>query len=149
MTRITRNAISPILVLFFFAPVCQAQSNYATLKGTVLDPQDKAVPGASIQLIAVGTNAARQVTSNEDGVFQITGLLPGPYKLDVTASGFAALTENVQLEVGQQMNLNLHLKLSSLSGTVDIMADAVNILRTTDASVGEVVESTAVRNLPL
>src|SRR5256885_3031428 len=111
-TRITRNAIPSIFVLLFVSVVCQAQSNFATLNGTVLDPQDKAVPGSSIQLIAVSTNAVRQVTSNEDGVFQITGLLPGPYKLDVTASGFAAFTETVRLEVGQQMNLDLHLKLS-------------------------------------
>ena len=64
-TRITRNAIPSIFVLLFVSIVCQAQSNFATLNGTVLDPQDKAVPGSSIQLIAVSTNAVRQVTSNE------------------------------------------------------------------------------------
>jgi Carboxypeptidase regulatory-like domain len=148
-SRNITKAICVTLGSLLFQIVCLGQSNYASLSGTVLDPQEKAVPGAPVQLTAASTHAVRQVSSNDDGVFQITGLLPGEYKLEVEAKGFAALTETVRLEVGQQMTLDLHLKLSSLSSRVNVVADAVNVLRTTDASVGEVVESTSVRNLPL
>jgi hypothetical protein len=125
------------------------QSNYANLTGTVLDPQQKAVPGASVQLTSEGTHASRQVTSNEQGIFQVTGLLPGDYKLAVGAPGFATWTLNITLEVGQQLTLDVGLKLSSLSTTVDVKTETINVLRTNDASVGEVVEPTSVRNLPL
>jgi hypothetical protein len=83
-----------------------AQSNYAALSGTVFDPQRQAVTGASLQLVSLSTGALRQVSSDEQGEFQITGLLPGEYKLTVQATGFAPLTKALRLEVGQQMNLS-------------------------------------------
>jgi len=67
----------------------------------------------------------------------------------VQAPGFALFNETVRLEVGQQMTLDVNVKLSSLSTTVQVETQTVNVLRTTDASVGEVVEPTSIRNLPL
>ncbi|HEY9503247.1 MAG TPA: carboxypeptidase-like regulatory domain-containing protein, partial [Pyrinomonadaceae bacterium] len=116
------------------------QSNYATLSGTVLDPQKKVIPGASLQLTSESTQASRQVSSNDQGQFQFTALLPGEYKLSVQAPGMASLNQSVTLEVGQQMTLDVNLNLTSLNTTVDVNTDTVNVLRTSDASVGEVVE---------
>ena len=41
------------------------------------------------------------------------------------------------------------LQITSVTGTVKVQTDTMNVLRTTDASVGEVVERTSIRNLPL
>src|SRR5258707_10858458 len=89
-----------ILLSFIAFPVF-AQSNYASLSGTVYDPQHQAIPGASVQVTSDSTHAMRQVTSNEQGIFQITGLLPDLYKVSVQASGFAVSNQSVRLEVGQ------------------------------------------------
>jgi len=91
----------------------------------------------------------RQASSNDQGMFQVNGLLPDTYKLSVQAPGFALFNEAVRLEVGQQMTLDVNLKLSTLNTTVQVETQTVNVLRTTDASVGEVVEPTSIRNLPL
>jgi hypothetical protein len=138
-----------LLLLFFIAFPVFAQSNYASLSGTVFDPQHQAIPGASVQLTSVSTSAVRQVSSNDQGIFQINGLLPDAYKLTVQAPGFAVFNETLRLEVGQQLTLDVNVKLSSLSNTVQVETQTVNVLRTTDASVGEVVEPTSIRNLPL
>ncbi len=135
--------------LLFASSTSFGQSNYASLSGTVFDPQQKAVPGASVQITSDSTHASRQVTSNELGIFQVTGLLPGDYQLAVQAQGFAPLTLSVTLEVGQQMTVDVGLRLPSLTTTVDVKTETINMLRTTDASVGEVVEPTSIRNLPL
>src|SRR3977135_1457996 len=82
-------------------------------------------------------------------MFQITGLLPDLYKVTVQAPGFALFNGSVRLEVGQATTLDVDLTLSSLSTTVRVETQTVNVLRTTDASVGEVVEPTSIRNLPL
>ena len=141
------------LTLFLFLLSASAtalgQSNFASLSGTVSDPQQQVISGASVQLTSDSTQASRHAVTNDQGIFQITGLLPGQYKLSVQATGFAVLNQNITLEVGQQMTLDVSLKLSSLSTTVDVKADTVNVLRTTDASVGEVVEPTSIQNLPL
>ena len=138
--------------LFFFlatSATALAQSNYATLSGVAFDPQHQLVAGASVQLTSNSTNVSRNAVTNDDGSFQITGLQPGDYKLTVQASGFATVNENVTLEVAQQMTLDVNLKLPSVSSVVNVKTDTITILKTTDASVGEVVEPTAVQNLPL
>ena len=142
------GAVSLLSLLFAALPVF-GQSNYAGLSGTVLDPQQRAIAGATAQLTSLSTQAARQVNSNDQGIFQIIGLLPGDYKLTVQARGFALLTQTLRLEVGQQMTLDVSLKLSSVSSTVNVETQTVNALRTNDASVGEVVEPAAIRHLPL
>ena len=147
MRKITH--LSLFLFLLSSSSTALGQSNYASLSGTVFDPQQQAIPGASVQLTSESTQASRQATTNDQGVFQITGLLPGQYKFSVQAAGFATLNQNVTLEVGQQMTLDVSLKLLSVSSTVDVKTDTVNVLRTTDASVGEVVEPTSIQNLPL
>src|SRR5947209_8797394 len=136
------------LLLPFAAPRASAQSNYATLGGTVFDPQHRVVAGAGVQVKSSSTQAARRAGTNEQGVFQLNGLLPGEYTLTVEAKGFAPLTQTVNLEVGQQMTLDVELKLSSLSAVVEVTGEAA-VLRTSDASVGEVVEPKSVRDLPL
>jgi len=143
------RAMLLVIGCLFIQMNCLGQSNYASLSGTIFDPQRQAVPNASVQLTSTTTHAVRQVTSNEQGIYQITGLLPEEYKLNVQASGFSAVTQTVHLEVGQQTTCDVTLQLTSLTGTVNIQSESMNVLRTTDASVGEVVERTSIRNLPL
>ena len=142
------NVLSIVLLLLCLAAPASAQSNYATLSGTVFDPQRQAVPGATVRATSATTRATRQATTNDEGAFQLTGLPPGEYELTVEAKGFAALTRTVNVEVGQQLTLDVDLKVSDLSTTVEVKGEAA-VLRTTDASVGEVVEPKSVRSLPL
>src|SRR5258706_11474191 len=141
------GAVQLLLSLIAF-PVF-AQSNYASLGGTVYDPQHQAIPGASVQITSDSTHAVRQIISNEQGMFQITGLLPDLYEVTVLAPGFALFNQSVRLEVGQPTTLDVDLNLSSLSTTVQVETQTASVLRTTDASVGEVVERNSIRNLPL
>jgi hypothetical protein len=146
-----RKVLQLSLFVFFLsaATTANSQSNFATLSGTVFDPQQKALPGCTVQLTSDSTRASRQSVTNESGTFQITGLAPGSYELLVQAQGFATVTQKLTLEVGQSMTLDLNLKLASVSSVVNVEASELNLLKTADASVGEVVEPTAVQNLPL
>jgi Carboxypeptidase regulatory-like domain len=147
MSRLTPLIV--VLLFSFAASSASGQSNYAGLSGTVCDPQRQPIPGASVQVKSASTQAARQVNADEQGAFQLNGLLPGEYTLTVQAQGFAELTRTVNIEVGQQLSLGLvELKVSSVTAVVDVTSEAA-VLRTADASVGEVVEPKSVRNLPL
>jgi Carboxypeptidase regulatory-like domain len=125
------------------------QSNYATLSGNVLDAQGAAVSGAEVRLTASGTGAERLVNSNEAGLFQVPGLPPGEYQITVKKDGFAEFKQTLRLEVGQQSSLDVKLALASVSNKVEVGANSGPVLRTTDASVGEVVEPAAIQQLPL
>lgn len=137
-----------LLALLMVSSSAFAQSNYAVVGGTIIDPQGHPFPGAALQLKSVATQAVRQSTSNAQGIFQIPGLLPGDYELTVQASGFATLTQPVRLEVAQQLIVNLTLKIASVKDVVEV-ADQLPPLHTTDAAVGEVVEPVSIKELPL
>ena len=125
-----------------------AQSNYGDISGTVRDSQHLPVAGAAVQLTASSTLAVRRVATNNDGHFEAPALLPDEYEIKTEASGFAPTVEKVRLEVGQRMDIEIKLSLSSLK--VDVTVSAVGeTLHTTDASVGEVVEPKSIRELPL
>src|SRR5215470_11981142 len=140
--------IAVVVALLFVTVPAYSQSNYAALSGTVVDPEHRAIAGATVQLTSVSTRAERLVSTNEQGIFQIPGLLPGDYKLVVKAPGFAEADQALQLEVGQQLSLDINLKLGSIAGVVEVTADA-EVLHKTDAAVGEVIEPASIANLPL
>ena len=144
-----RKSILFSFLLAVFSAGAFGQSNYAVLGGTLTDPQRKSLAGASVELTSVSTHALRHAASNDQGIFEITGLLPGDYDLVIQATGFATLTQYVHLEVGQRLALDLNLKLATVNSTVEVGATAAEALHTGDASVGEVVEPASIRELPL
>jgi len=145
-----RSGVLFVLFLVCLAsPPMFAQTNYAELGGAVYDPQQRAIPAADVELTSVGTGASRRVTTNEQGIYQIPGLLPGEYQLTIRSSGFTSLSRTLRLEVGQQLTLDANLRLASVTGAVDVSAQSVEVLRSADASVGEVIEPAAISNLPL
>src|SRR5689334_18387581 len=133
---------SPFLVIL--VPRAFGQSNYAVVTGTITDPQQGPVVGATVVLTSNETHAERRVTTNSQGIFQITGILPGQYILAVTATGFAQLTHALRLEVGEQLDFNFSLKLASASDMIQVDSTAADVLHTVDASIGEVIEPAAV-----
>ena len=143
------RALFAAVGLILCPTILTGQSNYAALSGNVLDVQGAAVSGAQVSLIASGTGAERQAVSNELGLFQMPGLLPGEYQVSVKKDGFAEFAQKMRLEVGQQSALEVKLELASVSNKVEVAADRGQVLRTTDASVGEVVEPAAIQQLPL
>ena len=136
------------LVLLALALPAHAQSNYATLTGTVTDLQQLPVAGASVELTAASTGAVRRAVTNQQGLFEAPALLPDEYELKIEATGFAVSRQTLRLEVGQKSALNITLQVGTLNEGIKVTAGN-EVLRTTDASVGEVVEPTSIRELPL
>ena len=125
-----------------------AQSNYATVTGTVRDAQGLPVARATIHFKAVSTGATRVVVTDDRGLFSAAALLPDDYELTTEAAGFATATQALRLEVGGKVAIDIGLKVGTVKEGVQVSA-AADVLRTTDASVGEVVERKLVQELPL
>jgi hypothetical protein len=125
-----------------------AQSNYAVVRGSILDPQRRPVAGAHVHITADGTGARREVTANATGLYEIAGLLPGPYTVTVDETGYTQATQALVLEVGQEATLDVQLHLATDTQTVTVRA-ASELLKTQDASVGAVVDQRSVESLPL
>jgi hypothetical protein len=141
---------SSCLLLCLLASALSAfgQSNYAVLNGSVTDQQRNAVAGARVHLVSPETGAVRDTLSNDQGLFELPGLAPGQYTLQVNATGFAPQARSLKLEVGQRITIDFALAVGSVEESVEV-ASIVDVLKTSDASTGEVVESQSIRELPL
>jgi hypothetical protein len=137
-----------LLCLFAFSAVALGQSNYAVLSGSVTDPQSHAMAGATVELTSASTGAVRRASTNEKGIYEIPGLQPGDYQLQITATGFASQKQPVRLEVAQKLAIDLRLSVESHKETVEVSSNA-EVIHTNEAALGEVVEPTSIENLPL
>ncbi len=124
------------------------QTNLAALGGSVLDAQSKPISSARVRLQSKETGAARETLSSTDGQFELSSVQPGEYDLEIAAPGFATAKRPVRLEVGQQARMDFALNVGTAQEKLEIVGQA-DMLKTSDASLGEVVESKSIKELPL
>src|SRR3954451_22746792 len=136
------------MLLGMLALSLNAQSNLASIEGRIVDSSQGAVSGVRVQLRARGTGAVRSTMTNDSGFFEAASLAPAEYAVEISAAGFATVTRVHTLEVGQHLTLDVTLTVTERRETVAVTAHA-ETLKTQDASLGEVVESRSVHDLPL
>ncbi len=73
----------------------------ASISGTVVDQQGALAVGAQVQLKRPGETHGQQVPSGQNGEFSFLNIVPGPFELTVTASGFESKTVTGTLTAGQ------------------------------------------------
>ena len=143
-----RSWLAALCCALIYVAQVNAQSNYAVVLGLISDSQGLAVPHAVVKFTLTTTGAVRTVTTDARGEYEADGLLPGTYLLEAESNGFAVSTRSLRLEVGQHLNLDVALTVGSDKQTVVTVAGA-DLLKTADASVGEVVDQRSVAQLPL
>ena len=125
-------------------------ANTGTVTGVVRDEKGALVPGATIKLINISTNAERTVQTSSDGGFEITQLVPGNYRLEVEAQGFSkSVQEPVVVNVLQRTTVNPDLKVGGVGETVNVTAETVPLVETSKTDVSGVVDQRRLENLPV
>lgn len=120
-----------------------------TITGTVTDPSGAAVPGARVEATNVATATVATASSNEAGIYTIPFLLPGTYKVTATVQGFKqAVRDQLEVHAGDRVQADLKLEVGSSSETVTVDARA-ELLRTGSASMGQTINTSEVRDLPV
>jgi hypothetical protein len=126
-----------------------AQVDTGAILGTVTDASGSPVHGANVTLTNEGTNAALSTTTGNDGVYKFTPVRIGTYKVTVTLQGFETITRpHVSVDVGANVVADFSLKPGNVTTTIEVTA-AAPVLQSQDASVGQVVDSRSVNDLPL
>lgn len=138
------------VLLAFGIGYVEAQSDRGTIRGTVTDPSEAVISGAKVIATSLERGDAREVTTNESGIFVIPELKAGLYQLAVEASGFKRTSvENVKVDVQGTQSLEVKLEIGEISGNVvTVNAEAVSI--NSDTPVRQTnVDERQVRELPL
>ncbi len=126
-----------------------AQVSGASLSGTIMDASGSAVPGAVITITDTGTTVTRNITSTSAGFYIAPNLLPGDYKLSVTAPGFSTQeVTGIKLTVGAQQVLDVKLQVGQITQKVEVTGEALNV-ELASSSISAQVSATTVRELPL
>jgi carboxypeptidase family protein len=126
-----------------------AQSTNGTINGRVLDPSNKVIVGADLLLINDATGVKYSGRTNDDGIYIVPNLPPGPYRLQVSKRGFKTLIKpDVVLNIQDALSINFTLPIGAAFEIVTVEGGA-SMINTTDASVSTVIDHTYVENMPL
>ena len=106
------------------------------------------MPGATVTVRNVATNAASEAASDVNGRFLIINLAPGVYTVEVTLSGFSPFKrDNVIVEVGRTTTLDVGLGLAGQAETVQVTAESP-IINTEQSDFSTNINQTTIANLP-
>ncbi len=131
----------------------RAQNPNGALRGEVQDASAARVPHAQVVVESNTSSMTRKATADDRGEFRIDGLLPGSYRVTVTAKGFDQASANVDVAVSVVRDITVTLKPASGSETVNVPSNASSIttesIDTASAVHQGVVTSRDLETLPL
>ncbi len=120
-----------------------------TIFGAIADPSGGAVSGATVTVVNTGTGASRQTTSGVDGGYVVSQLPIGVYSVSAEAAGFKkAVQADIRVTVDENRRVNLELQIGSLSESVTVQAEEVQV-ETRSGALREVIDSARIVELPL
>ena len=147
--RLVLAVASCLLVVLCSAAPSLAQVDAGSISGVVSDASGGSISGASVTLSNEGTGAELTTTTGADGGYKFTPVRIGTYKVTATFQGFQTVVQrNIVVNVGENLVANFALKPGTVTDTVTVES-TVPVLQSQDASVGQVVDSKAVNDLPL
>ena len=126
-----------------------AQSPNGNINGLVVDPSTRVIQGADILIVNDVTGVKYSARTNEDGIYVLPNLPPGPYRLQVSKIGFKTLIKpDITLNVQDALSINFTLPVGALSETVTVEGGA-SLVNTESAAVSTVVDRQFAENLPM
>jgi len=139
-----------VALLITVASVSRAMAqSVGEIAGEVRDTTGAAIANVQVTATNVETNVARSTTTNTAGAYDFPGLNPGNYSVKAEKQGFkTVLNTNIALQVQQSARIDIDMAVGAVSESVEINAAAA-LLATEDATVGTVIETKRIVELPL
>jgi Carboxypeptidase regulatory-like domain/TonB dependent receptor len=139
------------ICLFPASPIAPGQGvgTSGEITGTVIDPAGAAIPNAKVTVSDVEKGVQRTVLADSSGQYRVAGLPPSHYRVNAGFSGFQTEVQtDVVVTVGQVVPLDFHLKLSSVSGEVEVTSE-LPVVETERGSQADTLTQNFIVNLPI
>lgn len=133
--------LSPVLLF--------GQSEKGAIGGVITDPTGARVPGAAVTITNLGSKTAQTFTTNDEGLYEAPFLIPATYSVMVKHTGFkTAMVNEVVVNVGRKENVDVQLETGDIEATVVVADSSRPLLQTENASLGTVVTTKQLTDLP-
>src|SRR3979490_3222216 len=140
--------VAVLCSVFSLCPLLYSQAN-GSLSGTVTDKTGSVISGAAVKITSQGTGITREVKTDGSGHY-LAPLLPvAIYTIRVESQGFQTTEQkDIRLQVDEHREIDFALNPASVSTSVEVSATEVAV-ETTNPSLGQVITSEQVADLPL
>src|SRR4051812_36791984 len=136
-------------LILLFPGMARAQLSTAQMSGRVTDESGAVLPGVTITVTQTETGATRSVVTGDGGVYVVSNLPTGPYRLEAMLSGFRTYAQTgIVLQVGAEPVINVPMALGNLEETVTV-AGSAPLVDVKSAGIGTVIENERIVELPL
>jgi hypothetical protein len=126
-----------------------AQQGQSSVQGRVLDESGLALPGATVVVTHQESGMFRQVVSNPDGSYYVTGVLPGLYRVTADLTGFKKYEQpDVHLQIGNTTTLEIKLKLGGVEESVTVTGESP-LVDVTSKQIGANIGQAELNALPI
>jgi Carboxypeptidase regulatory-like domain/TonB-dependent Receptor Plug Domain len=126
-----------------------AQKTTGTIRGIVTDTSGAAIVGATVTITNTATGDVRTVKTNEQGEYVAPEMRAGMYEVRAKQPNFKeAIAKDVELNVASIRVVNPVLQVGRVEEAVEVQANTVQV-ETSTGTVGNVIDGTQVRELPL
>lgn len=147
MRRVVSVALA-IVGMVAVGTAANAQQGDASMRGRVVDEQGGALPAVVVVVTNQASGVFRQVVSNEDGSYFITGIIPGMYGVTAGLDGFKKYERrDVLLELGKTTSLDITLQIGGIEEIVTVSSETP-LVDLTSKQVGGNVTAGELTELP-
>lgn len=150
----TRGSVLGVvfIAIFIFVFPIIAQDGTASVKGDIVTASPDGflnLPGAKITITPdKGISSPQTVFADESGAYEIRGMQPGTYTIEVTLQGFLPAKKSVTFEAGQSMIQNIEMSIDAVSATLEVRQDAEGI-EVKESQVSQSVTQKVLQDIPL
>jgi len=154
MTRIARAGPAVIAVALLAMvganSLLFAQTTVGTgsIVGTVSDPSGAIVAGAGVTITNVATGRVIELATNSSGSFNSGALIPGNYKVQISANGFSSIEVSTVVLLGNTATVNLSLQMGLETHVVEVQSSEIRV-NTEQPTVQGVLDGEQIENLPV
>lgn len=138
-----------VLTSLVLAAGAGAQTTFATITGTTTDASGAIVPGVELTALHLETGIETRASSNDEGIFLIQQLRPGPYTVRAVKTGFRDyVVQGVQLIARDYRRVDVTLQVGTVETAIEVRGGAT-LIETETARVSDTRSAVDLRDMPL
>jgi hypothetical protein len=143
------RVLAMVCVMFFAAGSAYPQGSTGRILGSVTDQSGGNVAGATLTITDVARGVSQTLTTDSDGEYVASNLVPGTYTVRAEYKGFKTFErKNILIEVGKDVRIDTVLVTGSTTDTITI-TEEVPMVDTTSTTLGGTISNEIINELPL